>query len=666
MNAPLPPAGATLQATLPRNEIVKSLTNPRKTKRKGYIEELRQTIQAVGLMHPITVRPIPEHRTKEIAAGKKYEVVIGECRFEACDFMTDIPAFWRDLDDKTVVMMQVIENLKREDVHPLEEAEGLLVLQRDHGYTLEQIEAEIGLKRSSVCNLLALNKLHEPARKAFLNGDIEHKSIAMLVARIRDPKLQLQFLKEVTETGWDGTKLTYQGALELVQSDYMLELDAAPFPTDEDNLVKGCTSCKACPKRTGNDRDLFSDVKSPDVCTDPPCYKAKADAHAKRKAQEASKDGRTVIAGDDALKIKPHSYQTELQGGMVDLDKKVDVDGKAVPVRKLLDPEDLKGAAVLMDPHKQGKTIDVIATASIKEKLEAKGVKLSTLSSRLKGADEKAEQRKEQARKEDENEFRTRLLNGIRTEYTTHLVEGKVPDQPELALITEAMWKAASFPRQQFVAKLWMGNSDIWEFEKTFAKRPEHELYRIQLDLTIAGEREEESPHRKAVVMLEIAKHRGIKTDDIKTAIIADRREKEARQKKATAKPRKAKASTEPTSTPPEAAQAQEGSAGDKKPKAAPAKKSPAKPKAKANPAPAKTPAKGTGKTKPAQASPAEETKNPVQPDAHLQNNGEANDEQIDKAWPSLVKEAQDKAATPGIKPLNPASAWPFPTSAKP
>lgn len=648
MNAPTPPAGATLQACLPISAIVASPTNPRKRFPDEYIKQLAASIKAKGLLQPITVRPLPETRRKLLKADVQYELVMGECRFRACveAGMTEIPAFWRDLADDDVLEMQIVENLHRADIHPMEEAEGLYRLQHELHYTLEKIQDKIGLGRTSVTNKLKLMDLCPALREKFLDGKMPSASHAMIIARIPDEKLQMQAFKEITEGRYYASgPMSYRDALEHLQRNFMLKLAEAPFPRAEDNLIPGVGRCHECPKRTGNAPDLFSDVKSADVCTDPGCYNAKAAAQAKRQAAEAKQTGRPVIDGEEARKIMPYaSRENDLGGGMVSLDKKVNVDGKQVTVRKLLDDADIEKASILIVPDKAGKTIDVISTASIKAKLEGKGVDLTTLSSRLKNQDTKEAEKKERQRVKDETEFRQRLHTRIRSEATLRMVEGMTLGIDDLVLVTARMYEELGYGLQREIADLWLGQQNnasvIAEFKKSLATRPAHELYRLQLDMAIIHERPFDH-HTQPVGMLALAKRLDIDTAQLKREIIAESRVTTPVKAKATpAKSKKATPSTAGKSaqTPPLAAQAGDKNGQKQKPKAAPApaKKLPARPKAKANPAPAKTPAKGTTKTEPAQATPAEEQK------------------------------TESTAATPGIKPLNPTQAWPFPTGSRP
>ena len=138
MNA-FTPHGALAIPTLPIAAIIPSPSNPRKRFDDAYLDELAESIKTHGLIQPITVRPLPldhlfdynhKHPNTEPGETPTYEIVVGECRWRAAQRagLVDIPAFWRELDDKQVLEIQVVENLQRRDVHPLEEADGYRML----------------------------------------------------------------------------------------------------------------------------------------------------------------------------------------------------------------------------------------------------------------------------------------------------------------------------------------------------------------------------------------------------------------------------------------------------------------------------------------------------------------------------------------------------------
>jgi ParB family transcriptional regulator, chromosome partitioning protein len=130
------------------------------------LEELAQSIRAQGIMQPLLVRPI---------GSNKYEIIAGERRFRAAGIvgLELVPVLIKDVDDQTAAAMALIENMQREDLNPLEEAEGLARLIADFGFTHEQAAQVVGKSRSAVTNLLRLTQLSKPVQTLLLSGDID-------------------------------------------------------------------------------------------------------------------------------------------------------------------------------------------------------------------------------------------------------------------------------------------------------------------------------------------------------------------------------------------------------------------------------------------------------------------------------------------------------------
>lgn len=278
--------------SLPLELIVESKTNPRKNFDKTKLQELADSITKRGVLQPILVRPI---------AGK-YEVVAGHRRFRAAGLakLEEIPATVQELDDKAVLEIQMIENLQREDLHPLEEAEGYASLLHSHGYTADELAAKLGKSRGYVYARMKLADLAEPVKKALWDGSLSH-SIALLVARIPDKKLQVEAFKEVAGLRFaNGEPMSYRRASECIQREFMNRLADAPFDTASAQLLPRAGACTTCPMRTGNQVELFADVKNKDICTSPGCYREKLAAFLKIKAEKESCRAMTAAQLADA------------------------------------------------------------------------------------------------------------------------------------------------------------------------------------------------------------------------------------------------------------------------------------------------------------------------------------------------------------------------------
>lgn len=306
MNAPEAIAPlATITVELPLMQLHASPTNPRKHFDQAALAELANSIRAHGVLQPILAR----------GKGEGYEIVAGERRWRAAKIagLATMPVLIRELGDLETLEMQVVENLQRSDLHPLEEAEGYEQLMKLHKQSADDVAAKVGKSRAYVYARLKLLALSPEAREAFYAGALV-PSTALLVARIPGQKLQAQALKDVTAARFNNEPMSVRQAADHIQRTYMLRLKEAPFDPKNAKLVAKIGSCAECPKRTGNQPELFSDVNSADVCTDPECFDAKREAHFAIVRVQAEAKGQRVIAGKEAKKIAPYGHGRVLRG----------------------------------------------------------------------------------------------------------------------------------------------------------------------------------------------------------------------------------------------------------------------------------------------------------------------------------------------------------------
>jgi ParB/RepB/Spo0J family partition protein len=138
--------------------------------------------------------------------------------------METIPAMMRHMSDEEVVVFQTIENLQREDVHPLEEAEGYERLMKEFKYSADQLAEQVGKSRAYIYARLKLCALGGAARRAFYGGDNKlSASTALLIARIPVDSLQEQATTEIL-TWSNGEPMSYRKAAQHIQARYMLRL----------------------------------------------------------------------------------------------------------------------------------------------------------------------------------------------------------------------------------------------------------------------------------------------------------------------------------------------------------------------------------------------------------------------------------------------------------
>ena len=178
-------------ATLLLADMVPGQYQPRTRMDEGALYELAESIKAQGIMQPILVRRLSaEEGARRIAATRAegeggeaarrgdrpvYEIIAGERRFRAARLagLDSVPVLVRDVPDESAAVMALIENMQREDLNPLEEAQGLQRLVREFGLTHEQAAQAVGRSRSAASNLLRLLNLAEPVQTMLMAGDLE-------------------------------------------------------------------------------------------------------------------------------------------------------------------------------------------------------------------------------------------------------------------------------------------------------------------------------------------------------------------------------------------------------------------------------------------------------------------------------------------------------------
>ena len=178
-DTPAAGSGSDLPNSLPVTELVAGQYQPRTRMDEGALYELAESIKAQGIMQPILVRKLAQG-----AHAGKYEIIAGERRFRASKLagLDSVPVLVRDVPDEAAAAMALIENIQREDLNPLEEAQGLARLVREFHYTHEQAAQSVGRSRSAASNLLRLLNLAEPVQTMLMAGDIDMGHARALLA----------------------------------------------------------------------------------------------------------------------------------------------------------------------------------------------------------------------------------------------------------------------------------------------------------------------------------------------------------------------------------------------------------------------------------------------------------------------------------------------------
>ena len=173
--APVPGAPSSLQIS----NLQAGKYQPRTRMDEGALNELAASIKAQGLLQAILVRPIVAGQ-----GAPQYEIIAGERRFRAAQLagLTEVPVLVKDVDDQAAAAMALIENIQREDLNPLEEAQGIQRLISDFDFTHEQAAGAVGRSRSAVSNLLRLLNLARPVQTMLMAGDLDMGHARALLA----------------------------------------------------------------------------------------------------------------------------------------------------------------------------------------------------------------------------------------------------------------------------------------------------------------------------------------------------------------------------------------------------------------------------------------------------------------------------------------------------
>lgn len=263
---------------IPLSLLIESATNPRQHFEDDDLNELAETIRKSGVYQAILARPKDD----------RLEIVFGARRYRASLLAgkESIPALIREMSDAEVLEAQLVENLQRRDVHPMEEAEGYkrLLALTEPTYTVEQIAAKVGKAPAYIATRLKLTDLCDEVAAAFYQNHIG-TGHALLLAKL-PADVQVQGLtacfKEVYTGAGDKPAhilLPVRNLRFWIETNVLLLLKDAPFDKRNAQLVPAAGSCVDCPKRTGHNKLLFADLGKQDNCTDPTCYQAKVQAH---------------------------------------------------------------------------------------------------------------------------------------------------------------------------------------------------------------------------------------------------------------------------------------------------------------------------------------------------------------------------------------------------
>lgn len=192
-------------STLKLEQLQAGKYQPRTRMDEGSLYELAESIKSQGVMQPILVRPVGD------ASAQRYEIIAGERRSRAAELagLTEVPVLVKAVPDESAAVMALIENMQREDLNPLEEAQGLRRLTDEFGLTHEAAAQAVGRSRSAASNLLRLLHLADPVQQMLMAGDLDMGHARALL--VLDRAQQITTAHEIA-----ARKLTVRDAERLV------------------------------------------------------------------------------------------------------------------------------------------------------------------------------------------------------------------------------------------------------------------------------------------------------------------------------------------------------------------------------------------------------------------------------------------------------------------
>lgn len=322
--------------------IIPSTTNPRKIFDDAGMADLTASVREAGVQSPILLRPA--HDSDGDSLPGTYEIVCGERRYRAAKTagLETIPAIVRELDDNEALEAQIVENLQRAGVHPIEEADAYAAMILRGGKfgpaNAEDVAKRVGKTVPYVAQRLKLIELSGVAKDLFVEGHVT-LGHALLLARLTHAD-QDRAARELLSASGDYAKMSTaevfaarkknlatnqyvqhsrlvsdtEGELkDWIAANIMLKLKAAPWGLEDAQLVPAAGSCAACPKRSGSNAALFADMTADqDVCLDAACYGVK------HKAFIVLTTKRAAEAGEPLLKLTTKSGHKKLPDEVTD------------------------------------------------------------------------------------------------------------------------------------------------------------------------------------------------------------------------------------------------------------------------------------------------------------------------------------------------------------
>lgn len=457
------------------------------------LDELAANIKAEGRIHePLLVRPrLTNPLRDDVQDG--WEIVFGHRRYRAAELagLATVPCMVRAMTEAEARSAQAAENLQRENVNALEEAQAYQDMIDRDGLSKEQVAARVGKSRSHVYGRLTLLGALPEIRQALLSGAIG-SDVALLVARLRTPKLQTQALAAVrADTSSsarldDGGKRSYRHIRDFLAERYTLSIKDSIFEPADETLLPAAGACSACPKRAGNAPE-YDDLASPsrdsehrhhykqggaNVCTDPDCWAAKKTAHLARQAAALQAEGNVVITGNKARQSL--GARGEVKGAYIELDK------VKATLKKL--PQTASAPTVVqIQCQRTGQLVKAVARADLVAAGAMKADDTSTASSSAE-KQRAAHQRQaveDQAKLKRENARRMALLMHVR-----QVAAQRPRDEFDLRLVAAAALAGVQYDDRFVVAQI-HGAEDVEALKRSIDTMGVDQLTALVMDCAL-------------------------------------------------------------------------------------------------------------------------------------------------------------------------------------
>ncbi len=507
---------------IPVAALAESASNPRKRFDETSLSELAASFKTQGVLAPLLVRELDE---------SKYEVIAGARRLRAAKLaeLENVPVRIVKLTDAEAIEAQCVENLQREDIHPLEEALGFKsLLELGEPYNIAHIAARAGKSEAYIYGRLKLADLIPPVAEAFLKDQITIGH-ALLIAKLPATQQQEAFSAAFrglwTSEGNSQVLIPVRELAAWIESNILLQLASAPFDKQDETLVPEAGSCANCPKRTGFNKLLFPDVRK-DSCTSPDCFRAKIDACVKKtletkpqliqisaawNSREGAPLGRNQYVELEIKKPKPNGASTKLSA-----------------VQK---PCDKMAEAIVMDGGKRGQVVKVCADPACR-------VHHPNTPSPQQVERERAEERKRIEKEKLAITTRHRVLATILQRVSAPLKKADLlavahylighlsySQVPALAKRHKVEAKKDSASAQELLAK------QVGKYE-------EAELCKLLLEISLLDSAYQRSTACRDDVLMDAAKRYRVDTEKLQKAVSAELGAKRDKKTKTTAKPK--------------------------------------------------------------------------------------------------------------------------------